>query len=334
MKKTNLKEAHPPKDLVAITGKKKALLIGINYTGTKNELRGCINDVKNLREFLLTRGFHDTSDAMKILTDDQTAAEGRPTKQNIMGGIDWLVKGAQPGDHLFFHYSGHGSQVKDTSGDEDDGFDETIVPLDFGKAGQIVDDELHDKMVKPLLKGVRLTAIFDCCHSGTALDLPFIYKTSGLYTEKPGEVDKGEVVAKRELTTGDAAEVTDRGLFSDIKNYLFGGGSSSSAPTSSHHAPEDYVPEFDEMKTKGACQADIISISGCRDDQTSADVKTAGSATGAMSLALLTVLKQFPNPTLIELLNRMRDALRERKFTQVPQMSTGHHMNPNCHFSF
>jgi len=88
------------------------------------------------------------------------------------------------------------------------------------------------------------------------------------------------------------------------------------------------------LKIQGASDADILSISGCRDDQTSADVKTAGSATGAMSLALLHVLKANPNPTLIELLNKMRDALRERKFSQVPQMSTSHHINPNCYFSF
>lgn len=124
-----------------------------------------------------------------------------------------------------------------------------------------------------------------------------------------------------------------RGIFSDIKNYLFGDSHAhaSSSSTASH---SDYLPEFDQLKIQGASDADILSISGCRDDQTSADVKTAGSATGAMSLALLHVLKANPNPTLIELLNKMRDALRERKFSQVPQMSTSHHINPNCNFSF
>jgi len=89
------------------------------------------------------------------------------------------------------------------------------------------------------------------------------------------------------------------------------------------------------MKISGASEADIVSISGCRDDQTSADVKTsAGAATGAMSLALLAVLKTYPNPPLIDLLNKMRDALKERKFSQVPQMSTGHYINPTSTFSF
>ena len=58
----------------------------------------------------------------------------------MMNAIEWLIKGAKPGDSLFFHYSGHGSQVKDKDGDEIDGLDETILPVDFQKSGMIIDD--------------------------------------------------------------------------------------------------------------------------------------------------------------------------------------------------
>ena len=50
------------------------------------------------------------------------------------------MRGAQPGDAFFFHFSGHGSRVKDTDGDEADGWDETICPVDYDRAGMIVDD--------------------------------------------------------------------------------------------------------------------------------------------------------------------------------------------------
>ncbi|KAF8959877.1 peptidase C14, caspase domain-containing protein [Flammula alnicola] len=93
--------------------------------------------------------------------------------------MKWLVKNAKPNDSLFFHYSGHGGQTPDLDGDEIDGFDEVIFPLDFKTKGHIIDDEMHDIMVKPLPRGCRLTGLFDACHSGTVLDLPYIYSSHG-----------------------------------------------------------------------------------------------------------------------------------------------------------
>lgn len=77
---------------------------------------------------------------MVILTDDQQDPVCRPTRANIIRAMHWLVAGAQPNDSLFFHFSGHGSQTPDLDGDEEDGFDETILPVDFKQAGEIVDD--------------------------------------------------------------------------------------------------------------------------------------------------------------------------------------------------
>lgn len=50
----------------------------------------------------------------------------------------------------------------------------------------MIDDELHDRLVKPLPPGCRLTAIFDSCHSGSAMDLPYTYSTSGQIKEQNG----------------------------------------------------------------------------------------------------------------------------------------------------
>ena len=70
-------------------------------------------------------------------------------------GMHWLVSGAQPNDSLFLHYSGHGSQAKDHDSDEVDGYDETICPLDYASAGEIVDDEMNALLVRQLPRGVR-----------------------------------------------------------------------------------------------------------------------------------------------------------------------------------
>lgn len=79
------------------------------------------------------------------------------TRENILRACQWLVAGAAPNDSLFFHYSGHGGKVEDLNGDEDDGYDETIYPVDHERSGQIIDDILHDLLVKPLPQGCRLT---------------------------------------------------------------------------------------------------------------------------------------------------------------------------------
>jgi hypothetical protein len=60
------------------------------------------------------------------------------------------------------------------AGDEEDGFDDTIVPVDYQQTGQIRDDLLFERLVMPLPEGSQLTAVMDCCHSGTVLDLPYM----------------------------------------------------------------------------------------------------------------------------------------------------------------
>lgn len=156
-----------------LTGRRKALLIGINYYQTSAELKGCINDVRAMRSVLLDRGWKDTPDTMVVLTDDARDRRKQPTKQNIMSACQWLAEGAKPGDVLFFHFSGHGAQQLDPNFAEEDGMDETIVPVDFTRVGQITDNQLFSMMVGPLPSGCRLTCVMDCCHSGTGLDLPF-----------------------------------------------------------------------------------------------------------------------------------------------------------------
>lgn len=87
------------------TGRRKALLIGINYFGQRGQLRGCINDVRNMTSYLAEH-LDCKREEMVILTDDQQNAASQPTKQNILRAMRWLVKDAEPKDSLFFHYSG------------------------------------------------------------------------------------------------------------------------------------------------------------------------------------------------------------------------------------
>lgn len=169
-------------------GVKKALLIGINYTGTDNALNGCINDVKNIREMLISK-FNYKSENIVVITDETTL---KPTRNVILSAIDTLIAGCKSGDTLYFHYSGHGTQVPDENGDENlntdtPRMDDAICPIDFddynGTTGFIIDDLLRIKLVDNLPTGVKLRAIFDCCHSGTTLDLPYLFKNGEVFTK-------------------------------------------------------------------------------------------------------------------------------------------------------
>ncbi|CAD7970775.1 unnamed protein product [Amoebophrya sp. A120] len=158
-----------------LTGRQKALLIGINYRGTRAELKGCINDVQNVYR-LLTETFRWKTDQIRVLTDDGRGTFGEhPTKRNILSGLHWLTQDCKPGDVLFLLYSGHGAQQEDPHGYEEDGMNETILPCDFQRAGQISDDQMADIVVRPLPEGARLTCLMDSCHSGTGLDLPWTW---------------------------------------------------------------------------------------------------------------------------------------------------------------
>ena len=139
---------------------KKALLIGLNeYSGDINRLRGCVNDVEQVKGLLKTYyGFSD--DSIEMLVNSQA------TKAGIQAGLNWLTTGSQAGDVLVFHYSGHGSQVADNGNDELDGSDEIIIPYDHDWNNPLRDDDLKAAFDR-IGPGVSLTVMMDCCHSGT-----------------------------------------------------------------------------------------------------------------------------------------------------------------------
>lgn len=203
-------------------------------------------------------------------------------------------------------FIGHGGQTKDLDGDEGDGYDEVIYPLDFKEQGHIVDDEVHEIVVKPLSPGVRLTAIFDSCHSGSMLDLPYIYSTKGVLKEP------------------NLAKEAGQGLLSAVMSYARGdmGGVASSFMSFAKSAISGDKAHEKTIRTKTS-PADVILWSGSKDDQTSADATIASKATGAMSYAFITALRQNPDQSYLELLNNIRDIL-ETKYTQKPQLSCSH----------
>lgn len=147
---------------------KLALLVAINdYQSDKiSDLAGCVNDIENMKALLIGK-YEFKEENIKVLVNEQA------THANIVKAIqEHLIGQAQRDDIVVFHYSGHGSQMKDQpapDGDEDDGWDETIVPHDSRTEGvyDVSDDQLNGLLALLNQKTKNITFIFDSCHSGT-----------------------------------------------------------------------------------------------------------------------------------------------------------------------
>lgn len=208
---------------------------------------------------------------------------------------------------LVFQFSGHGGQVPDTDGDEEDAKDETIIPCDYQSAGQITDDDLFKMLVKPLPEGVLLTAIMDCCHSGTGMDLAFIHKIGG----KNRDGDKlhfdefVEKKLKKEKGKKDKKDKKNKKDKKDKKNK------------------KDKKSKKSKKSYDNSSDANVIMLSGCMDDQCSADAKIEGKSTGAMTYAFKTALDETSGDcTYGDLVSTMYNVLSKGGYSQVPQLST------------
>jgi len=189
--------------------KKRALLIGCDYVGTQYQLSGCINDVENIQTKLKSQyGFNN----IVIMTDN---TEKKPTKANILEELKNLLTSANSGDKLFLSFSGHGFKMKDTSGDEKDKLDEVFVSLDLD---YISDDEIKIFINNNLKKNVTLFALFDCCHSGTILDLRYQYFDSENHDNASENTNVSETVGNIIMISGCMDNQTSEEVYFNEKN--------------------------------------------------------------------------------------------------------------------
>ena len=130
----------------------KAICIGINnYPGMFNDLKGCVNDANDWAELLTEFGFD-----VSVVLDEQG------TRENIKAALRNLVLVLKPGDYGVFTYSGHGTYNRDSSGDEEDSYDEALYVYD----GILLDDELRE-ILDDLNTQASLVFVSDSCYSGT-----------------------------------------------------------------------------------------------------------------------------------------------------------------------
>ena len=156
--------------------RKTALLFGINnYPGSSNDLNGCLNDISDIAQ-RLSDDFPEFK--TKLFKDSQV------TRYTFITEVTKEIGMLVPGDVLLISYSGHGTQVYDISGDEEDGYDEAIYLYD----GSVIDDDIGDAL-KNIPDGATVILMFDSCFSGTVTrrlngDKTKFIKTEGLPLRK------------------------------------------------------------------------------------------------------------------------------------------------------
>ena len=139
-----------------IAGRRVALCVGVdNYPNPQHRLSGCVADARMWADTLGRQGF-----------TCETLLDAQATRSNIEQKLRQLVNSSRAGDVIVFQYSGHGTHVNDLNGDEDDGQDEAICPVDFATGSLFIDDDIASA-ISGLPAGVNLTLFMDCCHSGT-----------------------------------------------------------------------------------------------------------------------------------------------------------------------
>ena len=263
---------------------KRAFLVGINrYRIAGADLRGCVNDVKDLGAALVAFHGFKKSD-ITVLTD--LAA----TKKAMQAGITALVRASKKGDVAVLHYSGHGSHVPDDNGDESDGRNEILCPTDLDWNDPFRDDWLR-KTLDGLRAGVSFTAIMDCCHSGsnTRAFLPPDAPVKERYLPSPSSLKAVE---------------SGRGLPRTVTSEL------RSSPRASRKAKDIVNANLPE-----------VLITGCRDTQTSADAFIKGSYNGAFTYFLCKHVRDTEGKAVrSELLKRLRASLRYEGYDQAPQL--------------
>jgi len=263
---------------------KRALLIGINrYQIDGADLRGCVNDVKDLSAALVEFYGFSKKD-ITVLTD------GAATKKAMEAGIKALVRDSKKGDVALLHYSGHGSNVPDDNDDEADGRDEILCPTDLDWKDPLRDDWLRSTF-DGLRGGVSFTVIMDCCHSGT---------NTREFLPPDAPVKQRYLPSPWGLVAAESGRSLPRKVLSELRK---------SPPAA--------------RKVRDIVNADLpeLLITGCRDTQTSADAFINGRYNGALTYGLVNAIRTAKGKlTYQDLHDRIVAVLKQKKFDQVPQL--------------
>lgn len=226
------------------------------YPESDRQLRGAINDSRAWTGWFARRGWQTES-----LWNEQA------TGARIRAAIERLIGSVKPGDRLALHFSGHGSQLVDESGDERDRFDECYCPWDVATHGPLRDDQLYQLFqLRP--EGVRLYLIADCCHSGS------LHRGPDQRAEAVSLADEGNLPGKSARWSGNESLRIE-----PVVRYLPLGRAAGAERRTS-------LPAV--ARTAG------LLLAACGESERAREITLAGETRGAFTHTALRVLEQLP----------------------------------------
>jgi hypothetical protein len=248
----------------ARTPKALSVHLGLNavsaahYQGWSGELTACEFDARDMAAIAKAAGMKPTV----LLTKSATRARA-------LAAVRSACKSLQSGDLLFLTYSGHGGQIPDVTGEEDDKLDETWCLYD----GQLIDDEMYAELSK-FAAGVRILVLSDSCHSGTVLRA----------MPPPGTATPAARSKMMPPAVGIRVYREHKAFYDRLQQDLVKKSGKSSTPDPDTALAQVAVSNR-RIAIANACKASVILISGCQDNQTSMD----GDHNGAFTEQLLRV---------------------------------------------
>lgn len=254
-----------PKTAVA-KPKALSLHLGVNtvnpahYAGWDGPLKACEFDAKDMAALAKTQGIKATV----LLTKQATRAK-------LLAGLRAAAKTLKKGDLFFLSFSGHGGQVPDVDGKEDeaDGRDETLCLYD----GQLLDDELYLEFSQ-FAEGVRILMLSDSCHSGTVAKAG----PPSAFTDISGPRPK---LMPRPIA--DRVYAQNQPFYDGLQRAASKAAGGKSLDPDAALANVSVSGRVSGVNKK--IKAKVMLISGCQDNQSSYD----GEHNGAFTEALLAV---------------------------------------------
>ena len=245
---------------------------------------------------ILTSFYGFSPDEIRTIVDESV------TRNNLINRFDWLLDDVKEGDLLLFHFSGHGSQIQDRDGDElEDDLDEILClyDMDFRNPDSyLLDDDFND-IIDRLPKGVFLNVCIDSCHSGTATR-DIVLLTSGL------QIPQAEMKIQSRFIEP-PADIALRSYGKSLRIKRLGS-----------KLKEDKKSKVFES----GAEAKHILLSGCMDDQTSADAYINNDYAGAFTYNLCKIIRDMRGAiTYQELIKRVQNSLAFNSFSQIPQLN-------------